>query len=93
MRGPKRLSGRPALRVVLAYELESRDIEAEIEGALDDHPDLPPRREKVDVAREHEGLAVGLVSGSKPPDSADAIISPAYARAALERHPEEAARP
>jgi hypothetical protein len=58
--------GRPALRVALAYELDPEDIEAEVDGVLADHPDLSLRREKVDVAREHEGVAVGTIPGSTP---------------------------
>jgi len=58
--------GRPALRVALAYGLEPGDIEAEVDGVLADHPDLSLQREKVDVAREHEGVAVGTIPGSTP---------------------------
>ncbi len=58
--------GRPALRVALAYELDPEDIEAEVDAVLADHPDLSLRRERVDVAREHEGLAVGTIPGSTP---------------------------
>lgn len=58
--------GRPALRVALAYELNPEDIEAEVDGVLADYPDLPIERETVDVAREHEGVAVGTIPGSTP---------------------------
>ena len=58
--------GMPALRVALAYGLNPGDIEAEVDGVLADHPDLPLRRERVDVAREHEGVAVGTIPGSTP---------------------------
>jgi len=58
--------GQPALRVALAYELAPEDIEAEVEGVLDDYPDLSLERETVDVAREHEGVAVGAIPGSTP---------------------------
>jgi len=58
--------GRPALRVALAYELNQEDIEAEVDGVLADYPDLPLKRETVDVARKHEGVAVGTVPGSTP---------------------------
>lgn len=58
--------GRPALRVALAYELEPADVEAEVDGVLADYPDLSLRQEKVDVAREHEGVAVGTIPGSTP---------------------------
>ena len=58
--------GRPALRVALAYDLDPEDIEAEVEGLIADYPDLSLGRETVDVAREHEGVAVGLVPGSTP---------------------------
>jgi len=58
--------GMPALRVALAYELEPEDIEAEVQGLLDEYPDLSLRRERVGVAREHEGVAVGTIPGSTP---------------------------
>ena len=58
--------GRPALRVALAYDLESEDIKAEVERILADYPDLSLKRETVDVAREHEGVAVGTIPGSTP---------------------------
>ena len=58
--------GRPALRVALAYSLEPADIEAEVEGVMADHPDLSLRQERVGVAREHEGVAVGTIPGSTP---------------------------
>ena len=58
--------GQPVLRVALAYELGPEDIEAEVEGFLVDHPNLSLERERVDVAREHEGVAVGTISGSTP---------------------------
>ncbi|HKH10983.1 MAG TPA: M23 family metallopeptidase [Rubrobacter sp.] len=58
--------GKPALRVALAYELQPKDIESEVDGVLADYPDLPLKRETVDVAREHEGVAVGTIPGSTP---------------------------
>lgn len=58
--------GKPALRVARAYGLQPEDVEGEVEAVLADYPDLPHRREKVDVAREHEGVAVGPVPGSTP---------------------------
>ena len=58
--------GRPALRVALAYDLDPGDIEAEVEGVMADHPELSLRRERVGVAREHEGVAVGTIPGSTP---------------------------
>jgi hypothetical protein len=58
--------GRPALRVALAYDLDPGDIEAEVEGVMADHPELSLRRERVGVAREHEGPAVGTIPGSTP---------------------------
>lgn len=58
--------GRPALRVALAYDLEPENIEAEVEGFLADHPELSLRRETVDVASDHEGVAVGTIPGSTP---------------------------
>src|ERR671917_976411 len=56
--------GRPALRVALAYDLDPGDIEAEVEGVMADHPGLSLRRERLDVAREHEGVAGGAITGS-----------------------------
>jgi hypothetical protein len=58
--------GRPALRVALAYELNPEDIEAEVEGVQADYPDLSLERATVDVARDHEGVAVGTIPGSTP---------------------------
>src|ERR687893_3161009 len=58
--------GRPALRVALAYDLDPEDIEAEVQGVMADHPELSLRRERVGVAREHEGVAVGTIPGSTP---------------------------
>ena len=58
--------GRPALRVALAYEMEPEDIEAEVDKVLAYHQDLPLEHERVDVAREHEGVAVGTIPGSTP---------------------------
>jgi murein DD-endopeptidase MepM/ murein hydrolase activator NlpD len=58
--------GRPALRVALAYDLDPEEIEAEVEGVMADHPELSLRRERVGVAREHEGVAVGTIPGSTP---------------------------
>ncbi len=58
--------GQPALRVALAYDLEPGDIEDEVRGTLSDYPDLPVRRETVDVARKHEGVAIGPIPGSTP---------------------------
>ena len=58
--------GRPALRVALAYRLESGDIETEVEGVMAENPDPSMRRETVGVARRHEGVAVGPIPGSTP---------------------------
>jgi peptidase M23-like protein len=58
--------GQPVLRVALAYELTPEDIEAEVDGVQADYPDLPLERETVDVAREHEGVAIGTIPGSTP---------------------------
>jgi hypothetical protein len=58
--------GQPALRVALAYGLNPEDIEAEIDEVQADYPDLSPERETVDVARRHEGVAVGTIPGSTP---------------------------
>ncbi len=35
-------------------------------GTLSDYPDLPLKRQTVDVGREHEGVAVGPIPGSTP---------------------------
>ena len=58
--------GQPVLRVALAYELGPEDIEVEVEGVLAEYPDLPLKRERVGVARQHEGVAVGPIPGSTP---------------------------
>lgn len=58
--------GRPALRVALVQELDPEGIENEVNGVLADHPDLSLKRETVDVARGHEGKAVGTIPGSTP---------------------------
>ena len=58
--------GQPALRVALAYDLGPEGIEAEVDRVRADYPDLSLKRERVDVAREHEGVAVGTIPGSTP---------------------------
>ncbi|MBA3953049.1 MAG: M23 family metallopeptidase [Rubrobacter sp.] len=58
--------GKPALRVALAYELKPQDIDAEVDAVLADYPGLPLKREAVNVAREHEGVAVGPIPGGTP---------------------------
>ena len=58
--------GMPVLRVALAYELAPEDIEAEVDGVRADYPDLSLERETVEVAREHEGVAIGTIPGSTP---------------------------
>ena len=58
--------GEPALRVALAYDLKPEDIDAEVDAILADYPDLPLERERVVVARDHEGVAVGPIPGSTP---------------------------
>src|SRR4028118_2057921 len=58
--------GQPGLRGARGYERGPEDIEAEVEGFLADHPNRSLERERVDVAREHEGVAVGTISGSTP---------------------------
>lgn len=55
--------GQPALRVALAYELEPEGIDAKVREVA---ADLPVRRQTVDVARKHEGIAVGPIPGSTP---------------------------
>ena len=58
--------GTPALRVALAYEMEPADIGAKVEKVQANNPELSLGRETVDVAREHEGVAVGTIPGSTP---------------------------
>jgi murein DD-endopeptidase MepM/ murein hydrolase activator NlpD len=58
--------GTPALRVALAYEMGPADIGAKVEKIRATNPELSLGRETVDVARGHEGVAVGTIPGSTP---------------------------
>ena len=58
--------GTPALRVALAYDMKPQEIEEKVRDIVADYPDLPMKRETVEVAREHEGVAVGTIPGSTP---------------------------
>lgn len=56
----------PALRVALAYDLDPEDVDARVRDIMADLSDLPVERQTVDVARGHEGVAVGTIPGSSP---------------------------
>ena len=59
--------GWPAVRVALAYDLASEDVEETVRTRLDAYPDLPLRRATVSIAeRGHRGVAVGPIPGSTP---------------------------
>lgn len=58
--------GTPALRVALAYDLDPEDIGAEVRKIEADLADLPVKRETVDVAARHRGVAIGTIPGSSP---------------------------
>jgi len=58
--------GLPAVRVALAYDLEPGQIDARVRQTIRDYPDLSLKRQEVDVARGHAGVAVGPVPGSTP---------------------------
>ena len=58
--------GTPAVRVALAYDLEPGQIDDLVRQTLGDYPDLSLKRQEVDVARGHAGVAVGPVPGSTP---------------------------
>lgn len=58
--------GQPALRIALAYDTRPGDIDQKVEGLIADYPDLDLRRDNVDVARQHRGVAVGPIPGSTP---------------------------
>lgn len=58
--------GMPALRVALAYDLDPEDIDARVRDITADLSNLPVKRQTVDVARGHEGVAVGTIPGSSP---------------------------
>src|SRR5215212_10078661 len=58
--------GTPAVRVALAYDLKSGQIDDRVQQTIKDYPDLSLRRQEVDVARGNLGVAVGPVPGSTP---------------------------
>lgn len=58
--------GQPALRVALAYDLEPVDIAGKVREVAEDYKGLPLKRQTVDVASKHEGIAVGIIPGSTP---------------------------
>ena len=58
--------GKPALRVALAYDLEPREIKGEVRRLVAEYSDVDAERQKVPVAREHNGVAVGPIPGSTP---------------------------
>ncbi len=58
--------GRPALRVALAYDLQPGAIAGKVREVTADYPDFLLKRQTVEVAREHEGVAVGIIPGSTP---------------------------
>jgi hypothetical protein len=58
--------GTPAVRVARAYDLVPGQIDDLVRETIADYPDLPLRRQEVDVARGHEGVAVGPLPGSTP---------------------------
>ena len=58
--------GQPALRVALAYDMEPSDVDGKVRQVLAENLEFPLRRETVDVARQHRGVAVGPIPGSTP---------------------------
>jgi hypothetical protein len=58
--------GTPAVRVARAYDLRPGQIDGLVKETIGDYPDLPLRRQEVDVARGRDGVAVGPVPGSTP---------------------------
>jgi hypothetical protein len=58
--------GTPAVRVARAYDLEPGQIDDRVRETIGDYPDLPLKRQEVDVARGRDGIAVGPVPGSTP---------------------------
>ena len=58
--------GTPALRIALAYDMQPGEIDAKADRMQAQNPELSLGRETVDVAREHEGVAVGTIPGSTP---------------------------
>jgi hypothetical protein len=58
--------GTPAVRVARAYDLKPGQIDDQVRETIGDYPDLPLKRQEVDVARGSAGVAVGPVPGSTP---------------------------
>jgi hypothetical protein len=58
--------GMPAVRVARAYDLKPGQIDDQIRETIGDYPDLPLKRQEVEVARGRAGVAVGPVPGSTP---------------------------
>jgi hypothetical protein len=58
--------GTPAVRVARAYDLMPGQIDDQVRETIGDYPDLPLKRQEVDVARGSAGVAVGPVPGSTP---------------------------
>ena len=58
--------GKPALRVALAYDLKPGSISGKVRAVAADYENLPLKRQTVDVARKHRGVAVGIIPGSTP---------------------------
>jgi len=58
--------GTPAVRVALAYDLDPGRIDDRVRETISDYPDLPLKRQEVDVARGRVGVAVGPVPGGTP---------------------------
>ena len=58
--------GTPAVRVARAYDLKPGQIDDQVRETIEDYPDLPLKRQEVDVARGRAGVAVGPVPGSTP---------------------------
>ena len=59
--------GTPMVRVALAYELKPGQINRAVREKLAAYPDLPQRRQKVQVGEEDlTGVAIGPIPGSTP---------------------------
>lgn len=58
--------GDPEVRVALAYDLEPGQIEGRVQEVIAAYPDLPMKREEVEVGKKYKGVAVGPIPGSSP---------------------------
>jgi hypothetical protein len=56
----------PAVRVARAYDLKPGQIDDRVRETIRNYPDLPLKRQEVDLARGRAGVAVGPVPGSTP---------------------------